>query len=164
MKRIFLVLTIALMAATMLTLSVSAAYATKPTTMTLSGDVYVIGAGTGTEFPAGKSGIDQVKIRDMPFILTGDIVATGLYDANLIGKSLVPADFIWHGTWTMEVATINGIGTGSLKFGSLWDDTEPFAEWWITGATGDLSGLKGRGIATQTGPFVYHYEFEVQIP
>jgi len=177
MKRIFLVLTIALMAATMLTLSVSAAYATKPTTMTLSGTMIVIGPGTGSIFPAGKSGNLQTKFRDAPFVLEGSITAGiigdinnpatwipgGLYDGNMLVKP--SGDITWHGTWTMEAATIAGIGTGSLKFGSSWDEGDPAAKWWVTGATGELRGLKGKGSAWLIiDPFLYGYEFEAQIP
>jgi hypothetical protein len=158
----------------MLTMSVSSALAKKPTTMTLSGYVLVIGAGTGTDFPAGKSDNYQIKFRDVPFILGGDIMAGvyidqntwsigGLYHANELLK--LSGDRTWTGTWTMESATVAGIGSGSLTFGSSWDEDEPVATWWITKATGDLSGLKGRGTAWEiAGPYLFGYEFEVQIP
>ncbi len=170
MKKAVLVIAVALMAWAMLTLSVSAAYATKPTTMTLNGYVVVMGAGTGTDFLAGKSGNQQVKFRDLPFLLFGDIIAGdlatftpgGLYHANELIKP--SGDRTWTGTWNMETATIVGIGSGSLTFGSSWDEDEPAATWWITKATGELSSLKGRGTASPTdNPFVYSFEFEVRL-
>ena len=170
MKKAILVLTVALMATGMLTLSVSAAYAVKPRAITLSGIAVILGAGTGTDFLAGKSGNYQLKIRELPFLLFGDIMAGdlatltpgGLYHANELIKP--SGDRTWTGTWTMETAFVAGIGTGSLTFGSSWDEDEPTATWWITKATGDLSSLKGRGIAAPTdNPYVFTYEFEVQI-
>jgi hypothetical protein len=173
-RKAVLVLTVALMAAGMLTLSVSSAFAKKPTTMTLSGYMIVLGPGTGSIFPAGESGNVQTKFRDVPFVLEGDIIAGevidpttwtagGLYHGNLLEKP--SGGITWHGTWTMEVATIAGIGSGSLKFESSWDEGDPAAKWWVTGATGGLSGLKGEGSAWLIiDPFLYGYEFEAQIP
>lgn len=146
----------------MLALPMSAAYATKPITRTLSGTMYVIGPGTGTDILAGESGNTHEKFRDLPFVLIGDITSLGgLYHGNLLTKP--SGDITWHGTWTMEVATIEEFGSGSLKFGSSWDEGEPAAEWWITGATGDLSSLRGRGTATPLSAYSFEYVFEVQI-
>ncbi len=174
MKKAVSVVFVALMAVAMLSLLVSPVIAAKPRTMTLTGFVVVLGVGTGTEFLAGKSDTYQVKFRDMPFLLEGDIVAGsynpqtqiaipgGFYHANEMVK--LSGDRTWTGTWTMETATVVGVGSGSLKIGSSWDEDEPAATWWITGATGDLNGLKGRGTATQLSAYVFAYAFKVQIP
>jgi hypothetical protein len=171
-KKISIIL-VFLMAIAMLTLLVSPAIAAKPTTMTLIGYVVVIGAGTGTDFPAGKSDTYQIKFRDVPFVMMGQIMAGdsityltpgGYYHANEMVKA--SGDRTWTGTWTMESATVAGIGSGSLKIGSSWNDAETPATWWITGATGDLRGLKGSGTVTPVPGFEYAYMFvfEVQIP
>jgi hypothetical protein len=177
MRKIVSTILVGLMTVAMITLLVSPAIATKPRTMTLSGMVWVPGSGTGTVFPAGSSSNLQNKFREVPFALTGSIrvgeilnpydptqwIPGGLYDGNMLVKP--SGDVVWHGTWTMENAYVVGIGTGSLHFGSEWNPAEETAAtWWITGATGDLSGLKGRGTATPVmGDFLYAYEFEVQI-
>jgi hypothetical protein len=173
MKKILVIV----LAVALLALPIFPVLATKPTTMTLSGTMIIIGPGTGSIFPAGKSGNLQTRFRDVPFVLEGDIIAGiigdpnnpatwipgGIYDGNMLVKPSL--DMTWHGTWTMEAATIAGIGTGSLKFGSSWDEGDPAAKWWVTGATGELSGLKGKGSAWLIiDPFLYGYEFEAQIP
>ena len=164
MNRSTQVVIAAFMAVAMLALLVSPAMAAKPTTRTLNGYLVILGVGSGTEFPAGKSDVYQIKFRDVPFLLEGDIATPGgFYHGNMMVK--LSGESTWIGTWTMETATVAGIGSGSLKIGSSWDEDEPEATWWITGATGDVNGLKGRGVCYPiTEPFLYGYSFEVQIP
>ena len=169
MNRKLLWIAVAVLAIAML---VSPAIAAKPTTMTLIGYVVVIGEGTGTDFPAGKSDVYQIKFRDVPFVMMGQIMAGdlinyltpgGFYHANEMLK--LSGERTWTGTWTMESATVAGIGSGSLKIGSSWDEDDTAATWWITGATGDLRGLKGTGTVTPVpGTTAFMYVFEVQIP
>jgi hypothetical protein len=170
MNKKVLVIAVTLMVVAMLALLVSTVYAIKPETMTLSGSTYVIGSGTQRSFDAGESGSELIKFKDLPVVFTGDIIAGdlgtltpgGVCDTNwLVKEPLV--DWVFTGTFTLQDATIAGIGTGDLKIGMLFKDGMSAARWTIESGTGDLSSIRGRGTALQVGMYKYNYEFEVQI-
>ena len=158
-KRKVLVIAVALMAVAMLALPISVVSATKPTTMTLSGTIYILGEGTGSIFVAGESGNNLLKFRDVPVLWTGDIAGSGVYNANWLDKGGDMVVDVAVGTHVLEDVTIDGVGTGDLSIGHNhfgWD-------YFIKSGTGDLSSIRGKGTLTMVNPVEYDYELEVQI-
>jgi hypothetical protein len=160
MNKKVLVIVVALMAVAMLALPISVVSATKPTTMTLSGTIYILGEGTGKIFVAGESGNNLLKFRDVPVLWTGDIAGSGVYNANWLDK--VSGDMVVDvavGTHVLEDAMVDGIGVGDLSIGHNKDGFEYF----IKSGTGYLSSIRGKGTLTMVNPVTYDYELEVQI-
>jgi hypothetical protein len=155
-KRKVLVIAVALMAVAMLALPISVVSATKPTTMTLSGKIYVLG--TGSIFPAGESGNVLLKFRDVPVLWTGDIAGSGVYNGNWLDKGGDLVLDVGVGTHVLEDVTIDGVGTGDLTIGQnhVWN-------YFIKSGSGDLSSIRGKGTITMVNPVTYDYELEIQI-
>ena len=147
---------VALMAVAMLALPISVVSATKPTTMTLSGKIYVLG--TGSIFPAGESGNVLLKFRDVPVLWTGDIAGSGVYNGNWLDKGGDLVLDVGVGTHVLEDVTIDGVGTGDLTIGQnhVWN-------YFIKSGSGDLSSIRGKGTITMVNPVTYDYELEIQI-
>ena len=161
---------VSLLAVVMLALPMSAAYATKPepTTMTLTGFFEVLPENIPgvpfsspyvRAFPAGESGIFQVKWRGLPANFTGDIEGIGPYDGNWkIKNSGTPdAELSTVGIQLVENAVVAGIGTGDLKMKAKNDLLT------IISGTGDLKDLKGEGTVEMLTGVLYSYSIEVQI-
>jgi hypothetical protein len=155
-KRKVLVIAVALMAVAMIALPISVVSATKPTTMTLSGKIYVLG--TGSIFPAGESGNVLLKFRDVPVLWTGDIAGSGVYNGNWLDKGGDLVLDVGVGTHVLEDVTIDGVGTGDLTIGQnhVWN-------YFIKSGSGDLSSIRGKGTITMVNPVTYDYELEIQI-
>jgi hypothetical protein len=156
MNRKVLVIAVALMAVAMIALPISVVSATKPTTMTLSGKIYVLG--TGSIFPAGESGNVLLKFRDVPVLWTGDIAGSGVYNGNWLDKGGDLVLDVGVGTHVLEDVTIDGVGTGDLTIGQnhVWN-------YFIKSGSGDLSSIRGKGTITMVNPVTYDYELEIQI-
>ena len=157
-KRKVLVIAVALMAVAMLALPISVVSATKPTTMTLSGTIYILGEGTGSIFVAGESGNNLLKFRDVPVLWTGDIAGSGVYNGNWLDKGGDLVLDVGVGTHVLEDVTIDGVGTGDLTIGQnhVWN-------YFIKSGSGDLSSIRGKGTITMVNPVTYDYELEIQI-
>lgn len=165
----------------MVALSTSAAYATKPepTTSTLTGTFWAfLGLAPfppSRDFPAGESGHDIYKWRDVPLVAEGGIVAGsvtwnpppspptvvsgGYVDSNwvLYNAETPDEEVSTVGIMVLEDATVTDIGTGDLRIFAK-DGTLR-----IISGTGDLKGIKGTGIFDYLTPISYSYELMVQI-
>ena len=159
---------VSLLAVVMLALPMSAAYATKPepTTMTLTGFFEVLPENIPgvpfsspyvRAFPAGESGIFQMKWRGLPANFTGDIEGIGPYDGNWkIKNSGTPdAELSTVGIQLVENAVVAGIGTGDLKMKAKNDLLT------IISGTGDLKDIKGTGYCVQTDWTQFDYHLDV---
>jgi len=155
-KRKVLVIAVALMVVAMLALPISLVSATKPTTMTLSGTISVLG--TGSIFLAGESGNVLLKFRDVPVLWTGDIAGSGVYNGNWLDKGGDMILDVGVGTHALEDVTIDSVGTGDLTIGQnhVWN-------YFIKSGSGDLSSIRGKGTITMVNPVTYDYELEIQI-
>jgi hypothetical protein len=167
------ILVVALIVA-MLALPMSTVLAKKPelTTMILTGNFYALmGLSPARMFPAGESGHQIWKWRDLPVVFDGSIVAGelknppptstpgGYCDGNWVIFNVGTPDQVVStvGITILEGASIEGIGTGDLKiFGK--DETLR-----IISGTGDFKGLKGTGTFDKVSGWIYSYTLEVQV-
>ena len=156
MNRKFLLIAVACLALAMLALPISVVSATKPTTMTLSGTINVLG--TGIILPAGESSNVLLKFRDVPVVWTGDIAGSGVYNGNWLDKGGDLVLDVGVGTHVLEDVTIDGVGSGDLTIGQnhVWN-------YFIKSGSGDLSSIRGKGTITMVNPVTYDYELEIQI-
>jgi hypothetical protein len=171
MNRTVLVIAVALMAVAMLATPVMATKP-EPDTMTLEGTFYIlIGLSPARVFPAGDSGNQIWKWRDLPVVWEGGIVAGelktppptstpgGYCDGNWVIFDVGTPDQVVStvGITILEDATITGIGTGDLKiFGK--DETLR-----IISGTGDFKGIKGTGTFDKVTAWSYSYTLVVQV-
>jgi len=146
------------MAVTMLALSVSVAYATKPSDVTFYEEI------AGSSGLSSKPvGVNMIQESERWGIMTGDITGewTALYRAVLHkmdpGAKLITV----QAEYTIDAAVEGKSGELHIRLDyRLWNmPTEPLVKgnWVITGGTEDLKGLHGQGT------FTWYLEGTVQI-
>jgi hypothetical protein len=167
-KTLIIALVVAILALPMFAVS---AKKTEPTT-TLTGTFWILpGLSPARSFPAGESGHQILKWRNLPGIWEGDIVAG---ERKMPLNTSIPGSY-GMGNWVIfniggadeEVSTVNmvtvedasvaGIGSGDLKI-FLKDE-----EMRIISGTGDLKGIKGTGTFDPITPISYSYELMIQM-
>ena len=146
------------LAAVVLALPISAAYAEKPTIeLTLSGKYWMMDANPDhmKVFTTGNSGNTMFKFRGFVSVWTGDIAGSGVYNGNWVSKS--PFEGTYTGCFILEDVTIAGVGSGDLRIGALGFDLR------IESGSGDLRSIRGKGTTTMVSMIEWDYELEIQI-
>jgi hypothetical protein len=154
----------------MLALPMSAAHATKPTTMTLTGTYFITGPGDSYSSAAGKSDNYYMKTRNAPCLWTGDISGNSINHGNWLSKGgpILGGELaVTVMTFKFEDVTINDVGeTGFVGTGDLtigFSRSSEMERVHIKSGTGDLRSIRGEGTITKVNLITYNYEFEVQI-
>ncbi len=158
---------VALLAALLLTMSMSVAYATKP--IPVSGIFSVTkGVGSITYWQAGESDNHIWTLSDYTTTWTGDISGIGTYDGRWVTHNYgPPAGDEWvnsRGSYTIA-ATVDG-KSGTLYIEGVGNSGNPQPSTWrIIGGTDELANLHGQGtfepnLATPS-PYDYLYSGDV---
>ena len=158
MKKKILVIALAV---AMLALPLSTALATKPVTMTITGEYYMMDSDPEhmKMFTRGNSDNTMIKFRDFVSVFDGDIIGSGIYHANW---RMNPPKSTFTGFFDLEDVTIDieGVftGTGDLRIGTLEE------KWTIESGSGDFRSIRGSGMTWPvTGMSEWAYVLEVQI-
>jgi hypothetical protein len=133
---------------------ISSVCAIMPIKITVQGSHFPVGPGEMEPIVAGESGNLLLKVKEWTDIFTGDINGIAKYSGNWLLKASGDSNII--GYWEFEEVTIAGIGTGSLRIG------QNNLDLWIESGTCELSGIRGKGLATEIIPNIkYDVQFEI---
>jgi hypothetical protein len=158
-KKMFGVLA-SLFVVAMLALPMSAAFAKKPITLTLTGKYYMMDSDPDhmKTFPAGKSSNQMIKFRDFESVFVGDITGSGVFHSNW---KMNPPKGVFTGFFALKDVTIDVpgefTGTGDLRIGAFEE------RWTIESGSGDFRSIRGKGTTWPTSMVEWNYELEIQI-
>jgi uncharacterized membrane protein len=156
--RVFSLMFVTLVAALLLSMSISAAHAAKP--IPVQGQIIVQGTTNIVPNPAGESD-NSIVTLSLYGVFVGDIAGSYTSESRWVRHD-VGTPGVWtniHAIDTISPATVMD-KTGTLTF-MLNGKTGQEGTWVIVGGTGELANLRGQGTYSQANAVVVNYEGQV---